>query len=232
MLNHTKKIRRIYEDIQRKIYYMIPEKWENLYLYSSIIDNEDEKGELFFYYIPKGIFKKNPVNVYEIPSKFNLDETQYLRLVESLYKKIQELRNQFIEDGVDDIWSNITISIENLKFKVEYDYEDLKNSVFNSYERHVIWRYKNLGIGEAQLNKKDREILKRFKNGARTLERKEKYESGIYIKNIENIVDYSSGNYETTQNVEYVATKNSKTHKNQILMTLESENNDNINNDK
>ena len=227
MLNHTKKIRLIYEDIQRKIYYMIPEKWENLYLYSSVIDDEKgkEKGELFFYYIPKGIFRKNPVNVYEIPSKFNLDETQYLRLVDSLYKKIKELRNQFIEDGVDEIWSNITISIENLKFKVEYDYENLQNSVFNSYERHVIWRYKNLGIGMAQANKKDREILRRYENGAKTLERKEKYEAGIYISDIENIVDYSSDNYESTQNVEYVATKNNKISKNQILMAVENDDN-------
>ena len=226
MLNHTKKIKEIYENIQRRLYYMIPEKWEKLYLYSSVIDeeNEKQKGELFFYYIPKGIFRKNPVNVYEIPAKFNLDETQYLRLVESLYKKIKDLRNQFIEDGVEEIWSNITISIENLKFKVEYNYEDLKNSIFNSYERHVIWRYKNLGIGEAQLNKKDREILKRFENGAKTLERKEEYEAGIYISDIQNIVDYSSDSYETTQNVEYVATKNNKAGRNQILMSGEIEN--------
>ena len=30
MLNHTKKIKEMYEDIQRKIYYMIPEKWEKI----------------------------------------------------------------------------------------------------------------------------------------------------------------------------------------------------------
>ena len=61
MLNHTKKIKGIYEDIQRKIFYMIPEKWENLYLYSSFIDNaenEKEKGELFFYYISMWHFQQ------------------------------------------------------------------------------------------------------------------------------------------------------------------------------
>ena len=74
MLNHTKKIKEIYEDIQKKLFYMIPEKWESLYLYSSVIDlgNNEKTGELFFYYIPKGIFRKNPVNVYEIPTKFNI----------------------------------------------------------------------------------------------------------------------------------------------------------------
>jgi len=44
MLNHTKKIKGIYEIIQRKLFYMIPEKWEKLYLYSSILEKSDEEG--------------------------------------------------------------------------------------------------------------------------------------------------------------------------------------------
>ena len=89
MLNHTKKIKNIYEIIQKMIFYMIPEKWDKLYLYSSVIDKQDgtKTGELYFYYIPKGIIKKKPVNVYEIPSKFNVDETEYLKLVKALYDK-------------------------------------------------------------------------------------------------------------------------------------------------
>ena len=59
MLNHTKKIKQLYEDIQRRLYYMIPEKWEKLYLYSSVLDKPDKNrktGELFFYYIPNFAF--------------------------------------------------------------------------------------------------------------------------------------------------------------------------------
>ena len=59
-----------------------------------IIEGEKEAGELFFYYVPKGILKKKPVNVYEIPSKFNIDETEYLKLVDALYSKIKELRKK------------------------------------------------------------------------------------------------------------------------------------------
>ena len=220
MLNHTKKIKEIYEDIQRKLFYMIPEKWDALYLYSSIIDEDkSEKGELFFYYIPKGIFRKNPVNVYEIPSKFNLEETEYLKLVEALYKKIKELRKEFKKEETGRVWSNVTITIQNLNFKVEYDYEDLTNSIFSSYERHIIWRYKYLGIGPEQVNKDEKEILKRYITGAKVLSRKEHYEAGIYIKDIKNIVDFDTENYESTQNVEYVATKNDKKKKNQILLS-------------
>ena len=223
MLNHTKKVKEIYEDIQRKLFYMIPEKWEKLYLYSSVIDmpKKIQNGELFFYYIPKGIFKKNPVNVYEIPAKFNLEEKEYLKLVEILYDKVKELREEFRKSESGTIWSNITISIQNLKFKVEYGYEDLRNSDFNSYERRVIWRYQYLGIGPEQVSKKDREILKRYINGPKMMGRKEVYETGIYIQDIKNIVDYTTQNYESIQNVEYVATKDEKIKKNQILLSEE-----------
>ena len=76
---------------------MIPEKWDKIYLYASIIDqiNNLQTGELYFYYYPKGILKKNPVNVYEIPYKFNLEEEMYLKLVEKLYNSIKELRKLF-----------------------------------------------------------------------------------------------------------------------------------------
>lgn len=226
MLNHTKKIKEIYEDIQKKIFYMIPEKWDKLYLYSSILDEPDEDGkmgELFFYYIPRGIFKKKAVNVYEIPLKFNLDENQYLKLVQVLYDKIKQLRQEFKKAVLQEVWTNITISIQSLKFKVEYDYTDLKNSEFSSYERHVIWRYEVLGIGEEQVSKEDKEILKRYKIGAKTLARKEYYESGIYIRDVGNVIAYSSesNNNSNTTEVEKEEQTNEKKHKNQLLLSKE-----------
>ena len=164
MLNHTKKIKEIYEVIQKMIFYMIPEKWDKLYLYSSVIDKQDgtKTGELYFYYIRKGIIKKKPVNVYEIPNKFNVDEAEYLKLVKVLYEKIKQLREEFRKSETGSLWSNITIIIENYKFKVEYNYEDLLHSDFNSYERHIIWRYKYLNIRPEQMNKKDKENVVAF----------------------------------------------------------------------
>lgn len=223
MLNHTKKVKEIYEDIQRKLFYMIPEKWDKLYLYSSVLeepDKEGKMGELFFYYIPKGIFKKKAINVYEIPTKFNLDENQYFRLVQLLYAKIKELRLEFKKIEMGETWSNITISIQSLKFKVEYDYTDLQNNDFSSYERHVIWRYEILGIGEEQVSKEDKEILKRYKLGAKTLTRKEYYDSGIYIQDIENVIAYSNENI-VTQDVGQVVETAEKKHKNQLILSKE-----------
>lgn len=220
MLKHTKKIKEMYEDIQRRIFYMIPEKWDKMYLYCQVIEleNGQKTGELFFYYIPKGIFKKNPVNVYEIPQKFNLDEKEYLKLVNILYKKIVLLREEFKKIEIVPTWTNLTIMIEGIKFKVEYDYEDLSKSKFSSYERHIIWRYNYLGIKEEQLNKKERQIIERYLLGEKVVRRRERYEEGIYIKNIKNIVDYDTESYESEQSLEYIATKSEKA-RNQILIS-------------
>ena len=195
MLNHTKQIKEMYEEIQRKLLYLIPEKWESIYLYSSVIEEgkKEPTGELFFYYIPKGIFRKNPVNVYEVPSKFNIDEKQYVDLVQKLYDDIKQLREEFKRTTPGEMWSNLTISITNMKFRAEYSYEDLVNNAFNSYERHVIWRYKYLGIGPEQVSKKDKDILYRYFNGARNLEEIEEYSAGIYIEqDTKNIIEYNT----------------------------------------
>ena len=70
---------------------------------------------MFFYYFPKGILKKNPINVYEIPYLYNIDEEAYNVLTNKLYETIKELRNEFKKAEME-LWSNLTISIANLKF--------------------------------------------------------------------------------------------------------------------
>ena len=53
--------------------------------------------------------------------------------------------------------------------------------------------------------------------GEKVVKRRERYETGIYIKNIKNIVDYDTESYDSEQNIEYVATKDEKVI-NQIIM--------------
>ena len=126
MLNGV-TLRALYSKIQTQLFYMIPEKWDKIYLYAAIFENEEHlpKGEMFFYYYPSGILKKNPINVYEIPSKFNIEEDSYMKLVNNLYETIKLIRKEF-EKAKEELWTTLTISIEDLKFKVEYDYEDLR----------------------------------------------------------------------------------------------------------
>ena len=226
MLRHTRKIKELYEDIQRRIFKMIPEKWDSLYLYASVMEGQKETGEMFFYYIPKGIFKKKPVNVYEIPSKFNIDESEYLKLVDNLYAKIKELRQKFKKLELGETWSNVTIIIHNARFMVEYDYEDLKDNPLSSYERHVIWRCKYLGISFEQLNKEEKDILRKYAFGPKVLARVERYEAGIYIKDLNNVITYDTQgktdvNNEEANEQEYV--KKDKSIRNQILSKVEIE---------
>ena len=156
--------------------------------------------------------------MYEIPSKFNIDEDQYGKLVEILYDSIKELRKEF-KNSNQELWSNITILIKGTRFGIEYGYEDLNNDGLTSYERHIIWRYKYLGLSIDYANKEEKEVLKKYiidkeLNGEG---KKEYYDAGIYIKDVKNMVDFQNGEHDSTENAEYVASRNAKTNKNQIL---------------
>jgi len=183
----------LYSEIQKKLFYMIPEKWESIFLYASIIDvpNQKSVGEMYFYYLPKGILKKKYVNSYEIPSLFNIEEEQYSKLITDIYGLIKSLRECFIKSK-RKCWSSISISIENYQFKAEYDYEDLKKSEYNSYDRHVIWRYKYLREELDLLSRKDRAIIDRYLHLSvmQKPSKKDVYVEGIYKLPVKNIIDY------------------------------------------
>lgn len=190
------KVQKIYREIQRQLFYMIPEKWNKVYLYSSIIErpNNLETGELYFYYVPKGVLKKNPVNVYEIPIKFSIDENEYLKLVDKLYceiKKLQKLTNELEAKK----WNSIVISIADFKFNVEYRYEDLIHFNFSSYEKHIIFRYKYLNLPFNSFNKNEKGVISRYLN----LETRSKL----------NVREYSEAMYEMPFETIEIGSKNS-----------------------
>lgn len=191
----TSKLRAIYSKIQKQLFYMIPEKWEKICLYASIIEqvNNLQTGEMFFYYYPTGLLKKNPINVYEIPNKFNIEEKEYMKLVDKLYGIISELREAFKESKEEKMWTNLTITIEDLKFNVEYSYEDLIGSKYTSYDRHIIWKCKYLDLPLERLSKKDRKMLEEYYIEEKLSNQKTKnYIEGIYKKGVHNITQYNN----------------------------------------
>lgn len=195
MLN-VAKLRNIYSKLQKQLFYMIPEKWESIYLYASIEEkiNKFETGEMFFYYYPKGIFKKNPVNVYEIPSKFNIDEDVYMKLVDKLYETIKLIRQEYI-NAKEDLWSSLTISIENLQFKIEYEYNNIKNNRYSDYEKHIIWQYKYLKVALERFSKKDRKMLETYLQEEQFDNKEIKiYTENIYQKHVHNIIEFGREN--------------------------------------
>ena len=185
----------IFTEIQKKLYYMIPEKWDAIYLYASIIEEPFQKpfGEMYFYYFPKGLLKRKAVNVYEIPGLFNIDEESYNSIIQALYTDIRNLRNLHREVK-EELWTNITISIENGQFRVEYGFEDLgKNAEFNPYERHIIWRYKFLKDKTESSSKEEKEIIQRYLDSDLIVFEKttnELYVEDVYRQQVSNIIDY------------------------------------------
>ena len=218
MLNNTKKIKELYEEIQRMIFYAVPGKWDELYLYASIIERlgKVETGEMYFYFMPKGLLKRKFINVYEVPNKYDIEEEEYLKLVEWLYDKIKELRQEFINTK-QHVWSNLTISIKNNKFKIEYNYDKLLGSKDEYYNHHIYWRYKYLGIEPH--SKKERQAIDEYlKNIKHSKFKDQEYDTGIYLKRKTNIVTYDTTDFKETQRVDYLASeKETKKIKNQIL---------------
>lgn len=203
MLN-TAKIREIYAKIQSQLFYMIPERWDQILLYASVIEqvNHLQTGEMFFYYYPKGLLKRNPINVYEVPSKFNVKEEAYLQLADHLYDTIKLLREEF-EKANERVWTNFTLVIADGKFHIEYAYEDLIGSKYSSYDRHIIWKCKYLDFPIERLSKKDRKMVweylqeERFKNPE-----VQSITERIYQKNIHNSISYDKNEIPQIQNVE------------------------------
>ena len=218
MLNNTKRIKEIYKEIQKRIFCAVPGKWDELYLYASIIDRlgKVQTGEMYFYFMPKGILKRKFINVYEVPSKYDIEETEYMKLVDFLYNEIKLLREEFAKSN-QKIWSNITISIKNSRFKIEYNYDDLLGGEEAYYNHHIYWRNKYLHI-EPHSKKEKKAIEGYLANRKSSRKKDEKYDSGIYQKKHTNIITNQTTYIKETQKVEYIATKQeTKKVKNQIL---------------
>lgn len=153
----------IYERIRNKLFYMIPERWSSIYLYATVVKMKDSReiGEMFFYYFPKSILRKNPINVYQIPQKFSIEENKYLELTENLYELIKKLKRETIKyNGLD--WTNVTISIKGTNFKVEYNCDDLLNSLYTNDDRVYIWQHKYLDYPIEKFTKEEREVIENY----------------------------------------------------------------------
>lgn len=187
------KEKEFYMQIQDHLFEMIPESWKTVFLHTSIIDipNQIPKGELFVYYIPKGILKRKPVNCYEIPSLFDIDEEGYSRLIANLYNIIKNLRDSYRKFRKKK-FTTLDIICSNKKFIVKYGFEDLLNSSYSAEERHLIWRYENLQIDLDSLNRKDRRILEDYIQEARVSlpKNEEIVETEIYERPAQATVDY------------------------------------------
>ena len=170
-----------YDKILKQLFYMIPEKWDSVYLYASIVDHHKEvqTGEMFFYYFPKSIIRNN------------IDEHGYLKLAENLYNEIKLLRKAMIAVG-EEAWSNVTIWVKDFKFNAEYSYENLQQSRYTNIDRHLIWRHEYLEIPLSSYSKKEKNMIEEYLEQKRhKVNKKSTYQEAIYEMTVSNIMKYN-----------------------------------------
>ena len=226
----TDKALEIASQIQELIYYIIPEKWKNIELYISMPDSRIRKGELFFYYLPNSIFKRQYINCYEVPYMFNISEKEYSDIMSKLYNKFMILKEELNKNNrqVEEIYVHITkekyvyeIATDNVRLRKENIENNMLN-LFTSYENHIIWRYLNLGIFPD--DRKEKEIIGRYidTNIADLLN--EEIEFDIIEENIKSIVDF-----EKILTVEEAIARSIYENKNKNKKYNDKENDDSLN---
>ena len=226
----TDKAIEIASQIQELIYYIIPEKWKNIELYISMPDMGIRKGEMFFYYLPNSIFKRQYINCYEVPYMFNISEKEYSDIMSKLYNKFMILKEELNKNNrqVEEIYVHITkkkyvyeIATDNVRLRKENIENNMLN-LFTSYENHIIWRYLNLGIFPD--DRKEKEIIGRYLDTNIADLLNEEIEFDIIEENIKSIVDF-----EKILTVEEAIARSIYENKNKNKKYNDKENDDSLN---
>ena len=190
-MKNTPEIQEIYISIQHQLNILVPEKWDGIYLYASVMNqfNNMQTWEMYFYYIPKSLLKKNPINVYEVPNKFNVDEKEYLELVDNLGKTIKKLYKEY-KNANEKEWTNMVIAIKNSQFLVEYNDEDLIKSKYTSHDRHIIFKHKYLNIPLHNFSKRDKRVLNDFNQNEQYRITFDRYFEYIPKREVHNYIEF------------------------------------------
>ena len=132
----TDKAIEIASQIQELIYYIIPEKWKNIELYISMPDIGIRKGEMFFYYLPNSIFKRQYINCYEVPYMFNISEKEYSDIMSKLYNKFMILKEELNNKSSSILKYILNLELDSKIAKDEADrLDNLSKSKMNKVKK-------------------------------------------------------------------------------------------------
>lgn len=149
-MSMEKEMNRLYREIAETVNEMIPEDWDKFYFYAQISENG---GGTYFYY--KTLENKQYKYSLEIPFKYQIDEDEFERNEDLLYKLSKELREVF-KDNEQELWYSFTMSIERSgKFKLHYDYTNWFDTEYSFSDQMIIWKNKYLGDVPNDENYKD-----------------------------------------------------------------------------
>ncbi|HHT7226991.1 antitoxin YezG family protein [Bacillus thuringiensis] len=152
------KLNLLYREIAETVHALIPEEWEKFYFYAQI--SEAGGGTYFFYNNFRN--KENYKYSVEIPFKYEVNEEEFERKEDSLYKLSKELRNVF-KDNQQELWYSFTMSLEHSgEFNMHFDYTNWLETEYSFSDQMIIWKRKYLG--EVPINENDKALINKYNN--------------------------------------------------------------------
>ncbi|WP_415273393.1 immunity protein YezG family protein [Bacillus siamensis] len=154
---NNEKMGELYQKIAEHLNEMIPFQWKKIVLYAEILD---DSADIYFYFTTPN--NSNYLFSHNIPEHFDVSEEIYDQLLIELQELFEELKEEF-KLGNQDIWTNLTLKLENTgQFSIDYNDDDVLSSELDDLQRRDVWKYQNLGILPA--DEEDRKFIEEYLN--------------------------------------------------------------------
>ena len=154
---NNEKMGELYQKIAEHLNEMIPSQWKKIILYAEILD---DSADIYFYFTTPN--NSDYLFSHNIPEHFDVSEEIYDQLLIELQELFEELKEEF-KLGNQDIWTNLTLKLENTgKFSIDYNDDDVLSSELDDLQRRDVWKYQNLGILPA--DEEDRKFIEEYLN--------------------------------------------------------------------
>ncbi|GJF49034.1 TIGR01741 family protein [Staphylococcus argenteus] len=140
-MNFEEKLSQKYNEIANKISSMIPVEWEKVYVMAYI---DEGSGEVFYHYTEP---RSEELFYYtSVIKKYNILKSSFMDSVYELHDQFEELREVFIEEGLEP-WTSCEFDFTREgKLKVSFDYIDWINTEFDQLGRENYYMYKKFGV--------------------------------------------------------------------------------------
>ncbi len=135
------KLNEMYNEIANKISSMIPVEWETVYAMAYV---NERSGEVFYNYTEPS---SDELFYYtSVLNKYNIPRSEFMDSVYELYKQFDNLRELFIEEGLEP-WTSCEFDFtRDGKLNVSFDYIDWINTEFDQLGRENYYMYKKFGV--------------------------------------------------------------------------------------
>lgn len=115
----TKEMEQIYQQVADLLMEMIPEKWQEIFLYAEV--GEGVQTVFFYYYSAR---KNEAIYSLDLVNLFDLDKQKWKALGDELHKTFTRLHKAFGKAG-QKLWTNLTFMLnQDGQMKIKFDYDD------------------------------------------------------------------------------------------------------------